>query len=134
MTNNLPLISSTDIEKYGIEWGMVDNFQSKMKDRRAMIVNNDVSTGDGIHWFVIVPIDNTVYIIDPLGSNNRVPTSRIMFDKLKQMGYKYKYYDGQIQYDDSVLCGYFSIMIANEINNYDGLLNMKVIQDRKSVV
>ena len=117
-SNELPLITNKDIEEYGIKWAMVDKFGPLLKDRRAIVVNTDVSSGEGIHWIVMIPIDDVVYIVDSLGEEtNERQYDDIMFDTIRKRGYNIKFYDGLYQYKDSVLCGYFAIYIALLFNH-----------------
>ena len=96
---------------------MVDNIKLTFKD--PLIVNTDISSGPGIHWIVLYPVKEICYIIDPLGENNFRPYDKIMIEKLNSYDLKIKFYPGRIQFKNSNLCGYFSIMIAKYLKKYE---------------
>lgn len=96
---------------------MVDNIKLTFKD--PLIVNTDISSGPGIHWIVLYPVKDICYIIDPLGENNFRPYDKIMIDRINEFGLKIKFYPGRIQFKNSNLCGYFSIMIAKYLKKYE---------------
>lgn len=96
---------------------MVDNIKLTFKD--PLIVNTDISSGPGIHWIVLYPVKDICYIIDPLGENNFRPYDKIMIDIINDYGLKIKFYPGRIQFKNSNLCGYFSIMIAKYLKKYE---------------
>lgn len=110
------MINSEDIKKNGIAVGSADKF--KLHDREPIIINTDLSGGPGIHWIVLVPIDEHVYIIDSLGPDNYRPNDATMLSKLNQMGYDYSVYDGTYQYANDSLCGFFAIYVANLVKNF----------------
>ena len=89
---------------------MVDNI--KLSYKEPLIMNTDISSGPGIHWIVLYPVDKVCYIFDPLGENNFRPYDKIMIEKINEYDLKIKFYPGRIQFKNSNLCGYFSIMIA----------------------
>lgn len=111
-----PLMSNSDITRDGIQCDMVDNI--RFRPNTAIVVNTDVSSGSGIHYIVLIPIEHTVYIIDPLGSRNisQRPYDSIMFKAIKDAGYDYTFYPGKFQFNDSHLCGYFSTLVAKRLN------------------
>ena len=96
---------------------MVDNIKLTFKD--PLIVNTDISSGPGIHWIVLYPVKDICYIIDPLGENNFRPYDKLMIDRIHEFGLKIKFYPGRIQFKNSNLCGYFSIMIAKYLKKYE---------------
>lgn len=96
---------------------MVDNIKLTFKD--PLIVNTDISSGPGIHWIVLYPVKEICYIIDPLGENNFRPYDKILIDRINEFGLKIKFYPGRIQFKNSNLCGYFSIMIAKYLKKYE---------------
>ena len=96
---------------------MVDNIKLTFKD--PLIVNTDISSGPGIHWIVLYPVKEICYIIDPLGENNFRPYDKLMIDQINDFGLKIKFYPGRIQFKNSNLCGYFSIMIAKYLKKYE---------------
>lgn len=96
---------------------MVDNIKLTFKD--PLIVNTDISSGPGIHWIVLYPVKEICYIIDPLGENNFRPYDKLMIDRINDYGLKINFYPGRIQFKNSNLCGYFSIMIAKYLKKYE---------------
>ena len=111
------LINSEDIKKNNLKWSMVDNI--KLSYKEPLIMNTDISSGPGIHWIVLYPVDKIFYIFDPLGENNFRPYDKIMIDKINGYNLKIKFYPGRIQFKNSNLCGYFSIMIAKYLKKYE---------------
>ena len=45
------LINSNDINKNNLKWSMVDNI--KLSYKEPLIMNTDISNGQGIHWIVL---------------------------------------------------------------------------------
>jgi len=111
------MISSEDIEKNGLPYGMVDTF---VLYQGPIVVNTDTSNNGGIHWFVLAQLpDNSIYMFDPLGPKNLRRTSdghysdHILKHRLEGMLiHKFPY---QIQHKSSTLCGWYSIYIAQVI-------------------
>ena len=106
---------------------MVDNI--KLYHKVPLIVNTDLSSGPGIHWIVLYPVDNICYIFDPLGENNFRPYDNIMINKIREYGLKFKFYPGRFQFKNSNLCGYFSIMIAKYLKKYEPETPFNIIND-----
>ena len=121
------LINSEDIKKNNLKWSMVDNI--KLSYKEPLIMNTDISSGPGIHWIVLYPVDKVCYIFDPLGENNFRPYDKIMIDKLNDYNLKIKFYPGRIQFKNSNLCGYFSIMIAKYLKKYEPDEPFKLINE-----
>jgi len=109
------MINSDDCEKNMITWSMVDNLHNVMYDREPVCLNTDLSSGAGIHWICVYPRDNIIYIIDPLGPKNYRPYDSIMYNQM--YGHKVKFYPGKFQYDDSVLCGFFTIYVCKMLQH-----------------
>lgn len=123
------MINSNDIVRNGIQWGSVDNFVGKLKDRIPMVVNTDVSNGSGIHWICVILVDGTVYIIDSLGPSNFRPYDNLMLTNLAQAGYDYAFYDGRFQWDNDSLCGWFAIYVAKVLKDSPDRLTPKLVFD-----
>ena len=121
------LINSEDIKKNNLKWSMVDNI--KLTYKEPLIMNTDISSGPGIHWIVLYPVDKVCYIFDPLGENNFRPYDKIMIEKLNDYDLKIKFYPGRIQFKNSNLCGYFSIMIAKYLKKYEPDEPFKLINE-----
>ena len=121
------LISSEDIKRNNLKWSMVDNI--KLSYKEPLIMNTDISSGPGIHWIVLYPVDKVCYIFDPLGENNFRPYDKIMIDKINEYELKIKFYPGRIQFKNSNLCGYFSIMIAKYLKKYEPDEPFKLINE-----
>ena len=121
------LINSNDIIKNNLKWSMVDNIKLTFKD--PLIVNTDISSGPGIHWIVLYPVKDICYIIDPLGENNFRPYDNILINTINDYGLKIKFYPGRIQFKNSNLCGYFSIMIAKYLKKYEPDQPFKIINE-----
>lgn len=121
------LINSEDIKKNNLKWSMVDNI--KLSYKEPLIMNTDISSGPGIHWIVLYPVDKVCYIFDPLGENNFRPYDKIMIDKINDYDLKIKFYPGRIQFKNNNLCGYFSIMIAKYLKKYEPDEPFKLINE-----
>ena len=121
------LINSEDIKRNNLKWSMVDNI--KLSYKEPLIMNTDISSGPGIHWIVLYPVDKVCYIFDPLGENNFRPYDKIMIDKINDYDLKIKFYPGRIQFKNSNLCGYFSIMIAKYLKKYEPDEPFKIINE-----
>ena len=121
------LINSEDIKRNNLKWSMVDNI--KLSYKEPLIMNTDISSGPGIHWIVLYPVDKVCYIFDPLGENNFRPYDKIMIDKINDYNLKIKFYPGRIQFKNSNLCGYFSIMIAKYLKKYEPDQPFKIINE-----
>ena len=116
-TNDIPLVSSELIEHHGLKWCCIDQIGEKgrLECRIPIVVNTDLSTGHGIHWICMVEIDDVVFIIDPLGPKNYRLYDDFMFGQFDSMKLKPVFYDGKFQFNNSTVCGYFSMLIANEL-------------------
>lgn len=115
--NKKNLIDSSDIENNGLEWAMMDDFNDKLKQNTAIIVNTDINGGGGIHWVVMYLRGNVLYLIDSLGNKNYRPNDKHMRNIINENNLILKIYPfGSYQYSDDSLCGWFSIYIANKIN------------------
>ena len=121
------LINSEDIKRNNLKWSMVDNI--KLSYKEPLIMNTDIYSGPGIHWIVLYPVDKVCYIFDPLGENNFRPYDKIMIDKINDYDLKIKFYPGRIQFKNSNLCGYFSIMIAKYLKKYEPDEPFKIINE-----
>ena len=121
------LINSEDIKRNNLKWSMVDNI--KLSYKEPLIMNTDISSGPGIHWIVLYPVDKVCYIFDPLGENNFRPYDKIMIEKINEYNLKIKFYPGRIQFKNSNLCGYFSIMIAKYLKKYEPDEPFKIINE-----
>ena len=121
------LINSEDIKRNNLKWSMVDNI--KLSYKEPLIMNTDISSGPGIHWIVLYPVDKVCYIFDPLGENNFRPYDKMMIEKLNDYDLKIKFYPGRIQFKNSNLCGYFSIMIAKYLKKYEPDEPFKIINE-----
>jgi hypothetical protein len=80
-------------------------------------MNTDLSTSGGIHWIVLMPINNYLYICDPLGMYNYRPYDNIMFNTINELELTPYFYKYKIQMKNSVHCGWFSIYIAKLLNS-----------------
>jgi len=114
------MISSEDIERNGLTWAMSDNFRLK---RDPVVVNTDITYGAGVHWIVIAPLSDCVYIYDPLGPSNKratgsgLPSDGYIINRLHKQGHQIiKWYPYTSQLKSSSLCGWFSIFVAKILN------------------
>ena len=64
-----------------------------------------------------------------LPQNNFRPYDKIMIEKLNDYDLKIKFYPGRIQFKNSNLCGYFSIMIAKYLKKYEPDEPFKIINE-----
>ena len=62
---------------------------------------------------------NSKLSIKAATENNFRPYDKIMIDRINEFGLKIKFYPGRIQFKNSNLCGYFSIMIAKYLKKYE---------------
>jgi len=97
-----------------------DNLPKKIKTNCFCIINTDISTGAGIHWYVIFRYSyRTLELFDSLG----VDESKKDFIKqnLKISGVKeVEYNSTQFQKNDTDTCGHFVIyFIVNRLYNLD---------------
>ena len=92
-------------------------------DKEPIIMNTDLSDGQGIHWIVLFPFNGTVYIFDSLGKNNIRMNDKIMFEQIKEQGYNYKFYPYSYQYRDDSLCGWFSIFVASVLKKHSSSIS-----------
>jgi len=106
------LITSTDIERAGFPWAMTDTLGPTLKQNSIIIVNSDISRGDGIHWLVIICHQGVCLVIDPLGPNNELPYRNLMEQSIKTQGWRIRYYSYKFQMPSSYHCGQFSILVA----------------------
>jgi hypothetical protein len=97
---------------------MINTFGNLLKnDREAFIVNTDHTSGTGIHWITIMPIDDRVFIVDSLGQNNVRPYDNIMFSTFANAGLEPVFYRGRFQWDNDSLCGWFAIYVTKMLND-----------------
>lgn len=108
------LISGHDIKANGLQYASIDTIQSKLRLHHPLIVNTDLSSGGGIHWFVLYPTANKVVVIDSLGQYNERPYDNVM---LEQIG-RHVFYPGRYQYDNSNQCGWFAIYVAKLLETH----------------
>lgn len=112
------MINSDDLEKNGVRWSMVDELRDNLYDREPLCMNTDVKgegTQGGIHWITVYPRGDTIYIIDSLGKDNYRLYDNLMFSQM--VGMKVRFFNGKFQYDDDVLCGFFTIYICKMLQN-----------------
>lgn len=95
---------------------MIDNFGKLLKQDDAFIVNTDKSNGEGIHWIVMFPQDDKLFIVDSLGKKNERPYDKIMFNTIRKHGLKPYFYHDSFQYADNSMCGWFAIYVSKLIN------------------
>lgn len=133
-TNDIPLVSSELIEHHGLKWCCIDQLEENIKCHMPVVVNTDISTGPGIHWICIVEIDEVAFIIDPLGPDNFRPYDELMFKQFSEMGLKPVFYNGKFQFKSSTVCGYFSMLIANELIKLKKRKYHYTIEDADKVV
>jgi hypothetical protein len=134
-------ISNVDIENNNIKWASVDTIDTIIKPYTCAICNTDLSANGGKHWFSIITInDNTVYIIDPLGKNNKRSYDNIMYETLKKAGIdNILWCDTKVQMRTSYHCGWFSVYICKYILEplikmyYDKLTPQIISRKMKSV-
>ncbi len=110
--SKLPLVTSDTIERYGVPWANVDNYGAKLRDGEPLIINTDLSSGEGIHWMCAMPIGDTLFVVDSLGADNVRPHDDLMFDIARRAGLTPQFYRGRFQYADNSNCGWFALYIA----------------------
>lgn len=133
-TNDIPLVSNELIEHYGLKWCCVDELSKNIQCRVPVVVNTDVSTGPGIHWICMVEIDKNMFIIDPLGHDNYRLYDDMMFKQIREAGLKPVFYSGRFQFKDSTVCGYYSMLIANELKKLKRRNHYYTMQDANELV
>ena len=57
------LVSSDFIEQQGHQWASIDNFETKLRKGRPIIVNTDHGDSPGIHWILLTLIDDQKQLI-----------------------------------------------------------------------
>jgi len=118
--NKSELISNMDIEYFDCKWCTIDNLEKNLKYislTNPYIVNTGLSTGQGIHWVVVIKNNNNIGLIDPLGHENNRDNNNILNNLIDKYNLNLKIATFQIQKDTSVLCGYFAIYICHIIKN-----------------
>lgn len=113
--DNTDLISSDDIENNNLNWCMVDQIAKELKPYNIFILNTDVSTGDGIHWVACIALSDSVYVIDPLGPQNKRKYDDMMLKICKDNGYDVNFYPYKFQLKTSAQCGYFAIYVCKKV-------------------
>lgn len=112
------MISSSDIESNGIAWGSVDNFAGKLKDRVPIVINTDLSSGGGVHWLCLYPVEKKVIVFDSLGKSNFRPNDAIMVKQIQSRGYTTTVWNGSSQFKDDSLCGWHAIYCAKLLKQH----------------
>jgi hypothetical protein len=107
-------MSNKMIERNGIHVYPVDSFSEGLnKCPNVFIINSDISSGNGIHYYVVYVYEiNKVYIIDSLGKQQHSgrPYDDIMMQSLN--GFDVRWFPYKFQMNKSVHCGWFSIFTA----------------------
>lgn len=103
-----------------MDFANVDNYDQKLQDSQPLIINTDLSNGEGIHWIVLYPKDGTLYVIDPLGPKNYRPYDNVFSQVASQSGLTIKYFPGRFQFNNSQECGWFAIYVAKLLQKTNG--------------
>jgi len=109
-------IVSSDIERNGLPWAMVDEFD--LRSGHPVVVNTDRKGGPGVHWIVLTPLESGVHLYDPLGPRNeRVDSQGRAVDGIvaRRAGDRVYIYPHTSQLSRSTLCGWFAIYVARLI-------------------
>lgn len=69
----------------------------------------------------MVLIDDTVCIVDSLGANNYRPNDALMKKSIADCKWNIKFYNGEFQYENNEMCGYFAIFVAKHLNDCKNL-------------
>lgn len=130
-------IYSTDIERLGFKWGMLDDIDHILSTHNkglfTFLLNLDYNGNSGTHW-TTVTIDNDnkyIYYFDPLGNKNdnkyghndqieaRTSVPRELYQASKKYGYKNVWTNPfNTQFLKSWMCGYFALYIASIMRKY----------------
>ena len=93
----------------------------------SFIMNNDVTSGPGIHWVACVVVGKTIYVYDSFGRRSR--TLLPIFSQLmKKNGYRIINTDlsDQDQFGTSVTCGHRCLSALKIFKTY-GLKGFKLL-------
>ncbi len=86
----------------------IDKVPKKLKNRHFCIVNTDIASENGSHWFTILCHSKSMYeVFDSLGINGEKEKKLKTFLKLHPDVLEVN--ETQFQLNESILCGKFSI-------------------------
>lgn len=96
----------------------IDLLPSKLEIKQFCIINSDVSSGFGKHWFALLRYDKNLYeLFDSLGFNDHK-----IFDLKRhcQITEEIVYNKTQFQKNDTNTCGNFCVyFLIERLHNYD---------------
>lgn len=104
-----------------------DTVPKKLPNKHFLIVNTDVSSGSGKHWFAIVRINNLIECFDSLGLKEEQKHFLCSHFNIKGISHV-TYNVTQLQPTTSILCGQFVLYFLferyyNLDMSFDDLLN-----------
>ena len=105
-------ITSNDLKHHGQPWVMADEIADKLQDGQPLVVNTDLSGGQGIHWITLFKMGNKTLIFDPLGPENRRDNDGVIREQIKRTGSDAELMSIRVQAKKSSHCGFFSLAAA----------------------
>jgi len=145
MVNDV-LINNTDIERNGLPWCVVDTIEKCLKPYAPFVMNTTISSEQGIHWISCCLMNgwqsspsktspSILWIYDSLGKNNYRPYDSLMKNTLKKHNIQLYLYDNKSQYDDSVWCGWYAILVCKKLQSFIKAHQGKInIQEANKIV
>lgn len=104
-----------------------DNVPKQLKDRHFIILNTDIQSGPGKHWYTVLKINGVVECFDSLGIDDE--KKKFLVENFNFRGAKYLDINRtQVQPSSSILCGEYVLYFlferyTNLDMTFDDLLN-----------
>jgi hypothetical protein len=101
---------------------MSDTLPKKIKSDESCVINLDIDKNNGTHWVCVYnsPKNKHIYYIDPFG----LPPSKRIHNYLKTSKKECLYNNQQLQYINSVLCGYYCVMFILELSKGEDIYDI----------
>ncbi|MBM3939130.1 MAG: hypothetical protein FJ333_10840 [Sphingomonadales bacterium] len=118
-TELLNEINKLPFRKYFRGICSADTIPAKLKHKESLIINTDLSTGPGIHWYCVVRIHDVLECFDSLSVS---PEKKIFLEShFNFKGLKFIAYNStQLQPLESSLCGQYCLFYLYErYHNFD---------------
>lgn len=91
----------------------IDNFTNKLKNKHFIIINTDISSGPGKHWFCVVKVHNVIECFDSLGIKEQ--QKKLLCDHFSVFNNTHIIFNTtQVQSYSSVSCGQFVLYFLFE--------------------
>lgn len=106
-------INKLPFKKYFRGICSADTIPKKLKHKECLIINTDLSTGPGIHWYCVVRIHDVLECFDSLSVSSEKKT--FIQSNFNYKGVKYIIYNStQLQPLESSLCGQYCLFYLHE--------------------